>query len=209
MATITRSDRNPPPLGDFPEESTVVPRPVPDDCFYEVIDGQIVELPPMGVYECGIASLLSFFLTQVVSARKLGRVVVETMFWLNRSGKLKRRPDLAFVSEKRWPLTRRLPRAEAWDVVPDLAVEVVSDSNSANEIALKLVDYFRAGAEQVWVIYPAIRQVYLYASPTSVRILAEPGEIDGSDLIPGFRLALAELFDDGPEAEGETPAAVS
>src|SRR3954468_6310286 len=107
MSTITRSDRNPPPLGDFPEESTLIPSPVPDDCFFEVVDGQIVELPPMGVYECAIASLLNFFLTQVVSARKLGRVVVETMFRLNRSGKLKRRPDLAFVSAKRWPLNRK------------------------------------------------------------------------------------------------------
>ena len=53
-------------------------------------------------------------------------------------------------------------------------------------VALKLVDYFRAGTGQVWVIYPAIRQVYVYANPTSVRILAEPGEIDGGDLIPGF-----------------------
>jgi len=178
---------------------------VPDDCFYEVVDGRIVELPPMGVYERAIASILAFALHQTVMPHKLGRIVVETMFWLNRSGKLKRRPDLAFVSAKRWPLNRKLPRGEAWDVVPDLAVEVVSESNSANEIALKLVDYFRAGSEQVWVIYPAIRQVYLYANPTSVRILAGPGEIDGGELIPGFRLPLSELFEDEPE--GETLAA--
>jgi Uma2 family endonuclease len=194
-------------MGDFPEESTVVPSPVPDDCFYEVIDGQIVVLPPMGVYECGIASLLALTLGPVVRDRKLGRVVAETMFWLNRSGKLKRRPDLAFVSAKRWPLDRKLPRGEAWEIVPDLAVEVVSETNSANEIALKLVDYFRAGTEQVWVIYPAIRQVYLYASPTSVRILAEPGEIDGDNLIPGFRFPLTELFIDDPGTENGTPAA--
>ena len=205
MTTITRSNRNPPPLGDFPEESPLIPAPVPDDSFYEVVDGQIVELPPMGVYETRIATLIAIALGSVVEPRKLGRVVVETMFWLNWSGKLGRRPDLAFVSAEKWPLTRKLPRGEAWEIVPDLAVEVVSESNSANEIALKLVDYFRAGSEQVWVIYPAIRQVYLYANPTSVRILAEPGEIDGGELIPGFRLPLSELFEDEPE--GETLAA--
>ena len=206
MATITRSDRNPPPLGDFPEESTVVPSPVPDDCFYEVIDGQIVELPPMGVYECGIASLLA----SAPSGRSIrpGSWAV----WSSRrcSGSTARASSSAAPT---WPSCPRrggrstgsCPGAEAWDIVPDLAVEVVSESNSANEIALKLVDYFRAGTEQVWVIYPAIRQVYLYANPTSVRILAEPGEIDGGDLIPGFRLPLSELFEDEPE--GETLAA--
>jgi Uma2 family endonuclease len=206
MATITRRDSNPPPLGDFPEESMVIPSPVPDDCFYEVVDGQIVELPPMGVYECGVATILSASLVSIAKAGKLGRVVAETMFWLNRSGKLKRRPDLAFVSAERWPLAKGLPRAEAWDVVPDLAIEVVSESNSANEIALKLVDYFRAGSAQVWVVYPAIRQVYLYTSATSVRIVAEPDELDGGDLIPGFRLPLTELFEAEPEGEEARPA---
>jgi len=55
------------------------------------------------------------------------------------------------------------------------------------------------------MIYPAIRQVYLYSNPTSVQILAEPGEINGGELIPGFRLPLSELFEDEPE--GETLAA--
>ena len=55
---------------------------------------------------------MHFALGSVVEPRKLGRVVVETMFWLNRSGKLKRRPDLAFVSAEKWPLTKNLPRAK-------------------------------------------------------------------------------------------------
>jgi Uma2 family endonuclease len=199
MTTITRSDRNPPPLGDFPEESTVIPSPVPDDSFYEIVDGQIVELPPMGVYESAIASLIGFALMQAVNPRKLGRVVVEAMFWLNRSGKLKRRPDLAFVSAERWALTRGLPRAEAWEVVPDLAIEIVSESNSAWEIARKVTDYVTAGVRQVWVVYPELKQVYIHPDLHSARILTAPAELDGGDLIPGFRLPLSELFEDGTE----------
>ena len=201
MAPVTPSDSGPAHLGDFPEEGTVKASPVPDDCFYEVVDGQIVELPPMGAYECDVASFLAFMLGQVVNAQQLGKVVVETLFWLDRAGKLKRRPDLAFVSAKKWPIRRRAPKTEAWDLIPDLVVEVVSETNSANEINLKLVDYFRAGVKQVWVIYPVSRQVYVYTTLTTVQILTEPTELDGGDLIPGFRLSLTELFEDTDSAE--------
>ena len=88
MATVTPSDSGPAHLGDFPEEGTVKASPVPDDCFYEVVDGQIVELPPMGAYECDVASFLAFMLGQVVHAQQLGKVVVETLFWLDRAGKI-------------------------------------------------------------------------------------------------------------------------
>jgi Uma2 family endonuclease len=208
MATVIPSDSNPPPLGDFPEEGSLKMPSVPDDSFYEVVDGQIVELPPMSVYECGIASLLALALLQTVKIQKLGRVVVETLFWLDRAGKLKRRPDLAFVSAEKWPLSKTAPRTEAWDVIPDLAIEVVSQSNKADEIAVKLRDYFRAGVRQVWVIYPVTRQVYVYTSLTSVQILIEPAELEGGDLIPEFHLSLTELFEDGPgdEEPEATPA---
>ncbi len=69
MATVTQSDGGPTPLGDFPAVRTPRPSPVPDDSFYEVVDGQIVELPPMGVYECGIASLLAIAIGKVIEAQ--------------------------------------------------------------------------------------------------------------------------------------------
>src|SRR5271157_1854409 len=205
MATVTPSDSGPAPLGDFPEEGTVKASPVPDDCFYEVVDGQIVELPPMGAYECDVASFLAFALGQVVHAQQLGKVVVETLFWLDGSGKLKRRPDLAFVSAKKWPIRRRAPKTEAWDLIPDLVVEVVSESNTATEISQKVVDYLSAGSRLVWVVYPDLKQVHVYTDLTSARILTEPAELDGSDVVPGFRLSLTELFEDADSAE-LTPA---
>jgi Uma2 family endonuclease len=203
-ATITESGTTPP--GDLSEQSTVSRSLVPDDSFYEVVDGRIVELPPMGVYECGIASLLSLLLGMVVRTQRLGRIVVETMFWLDRKGNLKRRPDLAFVSAQRWPVNRSLPKTEAWDIVPDLAIEVVSETNSANDINLKLVDYFKAGVRQVWVIYPGSHQVYVYTSLTSVMILTQADELNGGDLIPGFRLSLTELFEDELTSEPSASA---
>ena len=119
---------------------------------------------------------------------------MELLFRIDPSRKLKRRPDLAFVSAEKWPLNRRVPEGEAWDMVPDLAIEVVSESNTANEIGLKLADYFATGSKQVWVVYPKLKQVYVYSSLTSVRILTESDELDGGDLIPGFRFPLSQLF---------------
>ena len=59
-------------------------------------------------------------------------------------------------------------------MIPNLAVEVVSKSNTGEEILAKLGDYFQTGTELVWVVYPSARQVYVYTSTTDVRILAEP-----------------------------------
>jgi Uma2 family endonuclease len=201
MATSSASATNPLPLGEYSVGASAKVPPVPDDTFYEVIDGHIVELPPMGVYESEIAFLIADALNQVVKAQNLGKVVVELLFRLDRVGKLKRRPDLGFVSAKKWPIDKRVPKGEAWDMVPDLAVEVVSESNTANEIALKLVDYFRTGSSQVWVVYPETRQIYVYTSLTSVKILSDSDALEGGDFIPGFRLSLRELFGDEPTLE--------
>ena len=118
---------------------------------------------------------------------------------------MKRRPDVSFVSSSRWPLDRGIPRTSAWDVVPDLAVEVVSPTNTAEAVLAKLEEYFRAGTRLVWVVFPDQEKVYVYESPTTVRILQAGDDLDGGAVLPGFRYSLAELFgDEGgqPEAGG-------
>ena len=100
------------------------------------------------------------------------------------------------MSAARWPYGKRAPKKNAWDIVPDLAVEVLSKSNTAEEILAKLWDYFQAGTRLVWVVCPSVRQVYVYTSPTDVRILAEPADLDGGEVVPGFRVSLHRLFED-------------
>jgi Uma2 family endonuclease len=168
----------------------------PGDVLYEVVDGRILELPPMGAYESDIANLLAELLNEYARNGQLGRAFVELLFRIDVARDLKRRPDLAFVSAARWPYRKRVPKGEAWDMVPDLAVEVVSPSNGAAEIAEKVRDYFQAGTPLVWVIYPGTRQVYVYTSVSDVRILLEPADLDGGDLLPGFHLPLNRLFED-------------
>jgi Uma2 family endonuclease len=168
--------------------------------FYEVVDGEIVENPPMGAEESILASFLLELIGPFARSSRLGRAANETLFLIDRTRKLKRRPDLAFVSDGRWPLKRRVPQTEAWDVVPDLAVEFVSETNSANSIVVKIEEYFQAGVRKVWVIYPVVSKVYVYDSPTRIRVLQLGDDLEDEDLLPGFRVALTTLFEEGGAA---------
>jgi Uma2 family endonuclease len=165
------------------------------DILYEVINGEIVELAPMGIYETWIASLLTVQLQNFV-AKKYGRSVMEPLFDFTRTLGRKRRPDVAFVSYDRWPREKQVPRTEAWDVVPNLAVEVVSPTNTADDVIDKLAEYFQVGVERVWVIYPSQQQVYVYSSPTEVKVLAASETLTDDVVLPGFQLSLSTLFDD-------------
>jgi Uma2 family endonuclease len=164
-----------------------------DEPLYEVVRGERRELPPMGAFEVSLGSCLGRFLGNFASQHRLGLVVVEVLFVLDAELNLKRRPDVAFVSYGRWP-TQTIPRTEAWNVVPDLAVEIISATNLAEEIDNKLTDYFAAGVTLVWVIFPESRRVYVYTAPKQVRVLDGGDELDGGDVLPGFRLPIAALY---------------
>jgi Uma2 family endonuclease len=170
------------------------------DVLYEVVDGRFVEAPPMGAYESDVANWLAELLNEVAREGRRGRAFVELLFRIDVAKDLKRRPDVAFVTAARWPAGTRVPKGEAWDMVPDLAVEVVSKSNTAEEILAKLEDYFRTGTLLVWVVYPSVHQVYVYTSPTEVQILAEPADLDGGRVISDFHLSLHRLFEDALDA---------
>ena len=166
-----------------------------DDKLYEVVDGNIVEVPHMGAFEADLASVLQTYLNHFAIQKHVGRVEAEMLFTLDATKGLERRPDVAFVSYGRWPRKKRIPPGDAWDVIPNLAVEVVSATNTAAEILAKVDEYFRAGCERVWVIYPALEQVYVYQSLTQVRVLTRNDSLDGEAFLPGFQLPIACLFE--------------
>jgi Uma2 family endonuclease len=162
---------------------------------YEVVNGRRVQTPRMGSYESCFASDLAYYLNDHFSQiGRLGRVVVELLFRIDVATDLQRRPDLAYVSFERWPSSKRPAPKDAWNVVPDLAVEVVSDNNTANEIQAKIQDYFRSGVRLVWVVYPMQSQVFVYESPTRIRVLEKTDALDGGEVLPLFRLPLITLF---------------
>jgi len=113
---------------------------------------------------------------------------------LNAARNLNRRPDVAFVSYARWT-TSIVAREPAWDVVPDLAIEIISPTNLAEEIDRKITDYSQSEVCLVWVFYPDSGRVYVYQSPTHVSILERTNTLDGGEVLPGFRLPIAGLYE--------------
>jgi Uma2 family endonuclease len=165
------------------------------DKLYEVVGGKVVETPRMGAKETRLATMLSHLILSFSLPNNLGEAVTETLFVLNRKKRLQRRPDVAYISYKRWPKGRDVPRGEAWDVVPNIAVEVVSPSNTANEIIDKIGDYFDAKCQSVWVVYPITEQIYVYESPSETDIYGRGEAVPGEPALPGFQLDVAKLFD--------------
>ena len=183
------------PAAEVPAATTLEP-----EGLYEVIHGVVVEKPAMGAFETWIASELFGWLRSSAEVRRLGRIVSKMLFCLDAAAVLKRRPDLAFISYQRWPRDRAVPRTAAWDVVPDLAVEVISPTNLASAVLAKVVEYFHYGVRSVWVVYPLEEQVYVYDSVTSVRILTRADRLTIPSILPQFELPLENLF------ENESPA---
>lgn len=185
MSTVTTSVAGTPELADV---------------LYEVVNGQIVEPPPKAAYSTWLASVLAQSLGPFVQSHRLGSVVVEMLFLIDAGTNLKRRPDVAFVSRERWPAERRVPDDACWEVVPDLAVEVVSLTDKAEDLLAKIRENFHAGVRRVWVVFPKEALVYDYESPTQVRILERSETLEASSLLPGFQLPLTSLFEDGAGA---------
>jgi Uma2 family endonuclease len=185
-------------LATVPEPLTVAaPSQHGDEGLYEIINGHRVELPPMSIYAVVIANLLARKLGNHAEAHDLGQVLLEALFRLPLAKQRNRRPDIGFVSYQRWAKGRPIPKDDnAWEVVPELAVEVVSPTDFAEELLEKLEEYFQAGVQMVWVVYPRRGIVHVYESLTQIRGLTRTDELDGGKVLPGFRLALATLFED-------------
>lgn len=173
---------------------------------YEIIDGKRVELPPPSVYASRMTSWLLFELYRWARANDLGECVSGTLFRMSIAPERLRRVGAAFVSYQRWPKNRPLSiRDEAWDVVPDLAIEVVSPTDFAEDLLIRLDQYFRAGVQLLWVVYPSLRLIYVYESMTRIRVITTAEELDGGAVLPGFRVAAATLYpatdtDEAPQA---------
>jgi Uma2 family endonuclease len=171
---------------------------VQDEPLYEIVDGQRVDVPPMSVYTTWLASRLHGRLWPYIEEHGLGTCVMEMLFILDAQRNLRRRPDVAFVSADRWPLDREIPTTGDWDIVPDLAVEVISPNDIFKDVLTKLHEYFHYGVQLAWAVVPEAQQVYVYDSPTQVRILTVRDTLTGGMILPDFHLPLASLFQRSP-----------
>jgi Uma2 family endonuclease len=157
----------------------------------ELVDGTLVE-KPMGLKESMIAGALISFLRAFVLPRNLGLVTGESGM-MRIFARLVRIPDVAFISWGRLA-DGKVPSDPVPLLAPDLAVEVLSASNTRREMERKRREYFGAGVRLVWMIDIEARTVDVYTSPEGPATLTQAQTIDGGDVLPGFSLPLRELF---------------
>jgi Uma2 family endonuclease len=157
----------------------------------ELVDGVLVEKAP-GLYESRVAVVLGHFLETFLDTRDLG-VTYGADGTFRILPRLVRIPDLTFVSWDRLP-GHELPSEPIPDLVPDLAVEVLSVSNTEREMDRKIDEYFRAGVRLVWLIDPPTRTAEVYTAAGESTALTEEDTLDGGAVLPGFTLSLRRLF---------------
>jgi Uma2 family endonuclease len=170
---------------------------LPDDgSKYELLVGTLVSEPLPGFRHGQVTARISALLVAHVDARRLGAVLAgDAGFVLGRRPDTVRGPDVAFVSRER--SQRVEDRGRAFEGAPDLAVEVISPSNTAPAIHAKVADYLTAGTRLVWVVdpTPGRETIAVYRSLLTPSVLSPDDELDGEDVVPGFRVRVATLFD--------------
>jgi Uma2 family endonuclease len=164
----------------------------------ELIDGTLVE-KTMASLESALAAALIHFLYLYADTRTLGMVLAPDGLLKILPGQI-RAPDVSFIRWERFP-GRRPFKTSIFPVVPDLAIEILSKNNTAAEMDRKLRDYFAAGVRLVWYIEPTTRTARAYTGVDQWNEVGAGDSLVGGEVLPGFALPLAQLFDwiDAPE----------
>lgn len=166
---------------------------LPDDGWrHELVRGRLVREPLFSFDEGLLCARIGSILYDFAREHGLGQVVgADAGFILSLDPPTVRAPDAAFVRADRldFDRTRFAPLA------PDLAVEVISPSNTLSEIQEKVLDYLDAGTRLAWVVDPGTRTVTVWRSRDEIRLVGEDGELDGGDVLPGFRVPVSTLFE--------------
>jgi Uma2 family endonuclease len=166
---------------------------MPDDGMrHELVDGELLVFPPPGARHGRVQGVVYRLLSSYVEERGLGIVFVEVGFVLKRSPDMVRAPDVSFLPADRVPAAG-LPDGYL-DGPPDLAVEVISPSDTLYEVEDKIAQYMAAGTRLAWVINPHRRTVAVHAPGAPVHVLAEDDTVDAADVVPEFRCAVREFM---------------
>ena len=165
-----------------------------DDRIVELVEGVIVDMSRPGWEHGEILITLGALIRDHARKYDLGRVAGgDAGFVLERRADGKdtvRGLDIAFVSKEK-PQERL---ARGWTTIaPDLAVEIISPSNRAEDIEKKIEQLFDAGISLIWVVYPELRTVKVHTTHDA-RTLGQDDTLTGGDILPGFEIRVAEIF---------------
>jgi len=160
---------------------------------HELIRGEVRSMPPAGGEHGHIGMEVAIPLGVAVKEQRLGKVfLAETGFRIARDPDTVLAPDVSFLRAERWAAMER-PRAFI-EGPPDLAVEVVSPSDSAEEVHEKALAWLEAGVRLLWVVHPRGRTVTVYIPDRTARLLGVDDTLDGGEIVPGFRLPVRDIF---------------
>jgi Uma2 family endonuclease len=158
----------------------------------ELVRGEAREMAPAGGEHGWTSGNIYGHLYTYNRKKKLGFLfAAETGFVIERNPDTVRAPDCAFVRVDR--LTRPLPKKYV-PLAPDLAVETVSPADRAGEVREKVTMWLQSGVRLVWVLDPAKRTVTVHHSGCQPRMLREGDFLEGEDVVPGFRVAVRDLW---------------
>lgn len=159
---------------------------------YELVRGELIRMSPASGGHGDVESELLYLVKHHVRTRRLGRVYPgDTGFQLATDPDIVRAPDVAFVQRARAP--SGAARRTYFQGPPDLAVEIVSDSESATDIRETIEDYLRAGARLIWIVYPRTRSVTVYRADGTVSERRENDALNGEDVVAGFSCRVGDL----------------
>ena len=165
----------------------------PDGHRYEIVNGELIDVGNSGALHGYVCSLLLAALASYSLSKKLGVVLDSSTAFKMKNGN-RRSPDISFFAKKRLQGMTELPSGFLAGA-PDLAVEVLSPGNTVEEIHEKLVEYFENGTRLAWVIHPSEHFALVYrCAQEPDRLLKSVDCLDGEDVIPGFTLPVADLF---------------
>lgn len=164
-----------------------------DGYHYELIDGKLMRMAAAGRRHGRLTFEIGRVLGNFLAEHRLGEgYTAETGFILARNPDVVLAPDVSFVRAER--LTVEVDEDGFLPLAPDFAVEVISPSERAGKIRAKVQRYLDAGVSLLALVYPRRRQVTVHRGDGSVEVLDETGVLDGGDVLPGFRLPVADIF---------------
>ena len=159
----------------------------------ELIRGVLCETMSTGVEHGEIVMHLGRHLGNFIVPQRLGRLIgSDSGVRLERDPDTVREPDVAFISAERLPLGERITTYS--EVVPDLVVEIVSPNDDLDNVFNKARMWLSFGVRLVWVVQPGSRSVEVHRSGAAAELIGEDGELDGLDVLPGFRCSVGAIF---------------
>ena len=162
---------------------------------YELIEGELFEMPPPGYAHGRLAVLIAHYILSFVQAQELGEVTVESGYHPPDGRHTLLSPDVAFLSKAKAPHPfwgKYIP------VMPDLAIEILSPTDTLRQVRRKAALYLQHGTQLVWIVLPTEKGVDVCRSVDGARLniefVGQEGRLSGEKVLPGFELELERLF---------------